>query len=104
MQVTREELLLQVDQARWEWLKPHYQRGALIVVDGMLELAEVGERIAMDDTATVQSWLASRMLIKPTAEQFAEWEQQPDRLFAMLVVSPFVLVQETDLENKTKFA
>lgn len=99
MQVTREELLMQVDQARWEWLKPHFHRGALIVVDGMLELAEVGERIAADDTATVQSWLASRMLAKPTAEQLAAWEQLPDRSFAMLVVSPFVLVQENDPEK-----
>lgn len=94
MQVTREELSLQVDQARWEWLKPHYQRGVLIVVDGMLELAEVGERIAADDTASVKSWLASRMIVKPTAEQFEGWEQQPDLQFAVLVVSPFVLMQE----------
>lgn len=94
MQVTREELVHQIDQARWEWLKPHYERGGLILVDGMLELSEVGERIAADDTVMVQAWLASRMISKPTAEQLADWDQQPEQMFVMLVISPFVLIQE----------
>lgn len=99
MQVHKEELAHQIDQARWEWLKPHHERGSLIVVDGMLELAEVGERIAADDTASVQTWLASRMIVKPTVEQLAGWDQEPAKLFAMLVVSPFVLIQEVIVEK-----
>lgn len=93
MQIDRQELAQQVDQARWEWLRPHQERGALIVVDAMLELADVGERLAMDDAATVQAWLASQMIAKPTPEQLDAWNQQPQLLFSMLVVSPFVLIQ-----------
>ncbi len=104
MQATKDDLALQVDQARWEWLQPHHERGVLLLVDGMLELAEVGERIAADDTACVQSWLASRMLGRPTPEQLADWGHEPGRQFSMLVVSPFVLIQELSAENKTKFA
>ena len=91
----------QVDTARWQWLRAHNERGALILVDEMLELATVGEQVAADDTAAVQSWLASRLLSKPTAEQIAAWDETPEKSFGMLVVSPFVLIQELDApENK----
>jgi hypothetical protein len=86
----------QVDTAQWQWLRAHNERGALILVEGMLELAEVGERLVADDSATVQAWLASSLLSKPTAEQIAVWNAAPAKLFSMLVVSPFVLIQEQD--------
>lgn len=95
MQIDRQELAQQVDQARWEWLLPHHKRDALIWVDSMLELADVGERLAVDDAATVQAWLASHMIARPSPDQLDEWNRQPQRMFAMLVVSPFVLIQET---------
>lgn len=94
MQIDTQELAQQVDQARWEWLVPHQERGTLIWVDAMLELAEVGERLAVDDAATVQTWLASHMIAKPSLDQLDAWNRQPERLFDMLVVSPFVLIQE----------
>lgn len=90
----RAELAGQVDMAKWQWLRAHGERGALILVDGMLDLAEVGERLAADDSATVQGWLASHLVMKPTAEQLALWDATPDKPFQMLVVAPFVLIQE----------
>ena len=90
-------LAAQVDTAQWQWLRAHNERGALILVEGMLGLAEVGERLVADDSATVQAWLASALLSKPTAEQVAAWDAVPAKPFAMLVVSPFVLIQEQDL-------
>ncbi len=84
----------QVDTARWQWLRAHNERGALILVDEMLELAFVGERVAADDTAAVKSWLASTLLSRPTAEQIAAWDVEPEKPFSMLVVSPFVLIQQ----------
>ena len=86
----------QIDTAQWQWLRAHNERGALILVEGMLELATVGERVAADDTAAVQSWLASHLLSRPTAEQITAWNLVPEKPFAMLVVSPFVLIQEQD--------
>lgn len=86
----------QVDTAQWQWLRAHNERGALILVEGMLELAEVGERLVADDSAAVQAWLASSLLSKPTAEQVAAWDAAPAKPFSMLVVSPFVLIQEQD--------
>ncbi len=90
----------QVDAAQWQWLRAHNERGALILVEQLLELATVGERVAADDAVAVQSWLASRLLSKPTAEQSTAWDATPDKPFAMLVVSPFVLIQELDAPEK----
>lgn len=91
---TVEKLSKEVDVARWEWLRAHNERGALIVVNRGLDLAEVGERIAADDSSMVQRWLVSNLLAKPTDVQIAAWEKEPARQFATLVISPFVLIQE----------
>ena len=96
-ETVRAELALQVDVALWHWLQPHNERGALILVDSMLDLAEVGACLAADDGVQVQSWLASQLLAKPTAEQLECWNREQSKSFRMLVVSPFVLIQEPDV-------
>ena len=90
------ELAAQIDRARWDWLKAHNERGGLIIVDRTLDLAEVGERLAADDAALVGRWMASRLLSKPAAEDIAGWNGAPDREFRVLIISPFVLMQELD--------
>lgn len=89
-----EELALQVDVAEWGWLRPHGERGGLVVVSPLLDLAEVGARVAADDAAAIQSWIAAGDMGKPTAPQLEAWDAAPDRRFRMLVVSPYVLIQE----------
>ena len=101
---SQEELALQIDVAQWQWLRPHVERGGLILVDPMLELACVGACLAADNSAQVQGWLASGLLAKPTAGQIERWSGQPENCFTMLVVSPFVLIQEqgADVDSKTQ--
>jgi hypothetical protein len=91
---TREELAAQIDMAEWEWLRPHNERGALIVVKQVLDLAEVGEKMAADDSKAMQNWVAANFVAKPTQEQIATWEQEPALTFSVLIISPFVLIQE----------
>ena len=91
---TVEKLAREVDVAQWEWLRAHNERGALVIVNRGLDLADVGERIAADDSPMVQRWLVSNLLAKPTAEQVAAWNNEPARNFSTLVISPFVLIQE----------
>jgi len=86
----------EIDSAEWEWIRPHGERGAVVIVDRMLVLAEVGAVIANDDTVTVRGWLASGMISKPSEELMESWDQQPGKRFSMLVVDPFVLVQEQE--------
>jgi hypothetical protein len=92
----KDKLSLEIDIAQWQWLEPHSQRDALFVVSRDLDLVEVGEKLAADDADTVQRWLASRLVQKPSSEQLASWGKESSRNFKMLIVSPFILIQESD--------
>ena len=77
----------------WQELQPFFARGAVLRVDGSLDLVEVATAIAQDDGAKVQGWLVAggvRKLLDSDAEDFAS--RDPD-LWAV-VVAPWVLVQE----------
>jgi hypothetical protein len=91
---TREELAVQIDVAKWEWLRAHSGSGALVMIDRMLDLAEVGAALAADDAAAVQRWMASGLIAKPDDGQMLTWDQAPEKPFNMLIVSPFVLMQD----------
>ncbi len=90
----REELARSVDEAEWGWLRAHLERGGLIVVGRGLDLVDAGLKIAADDSAAVRGWIDARLLTKPSPEQVASWDLDPGREFQVLIVSPYVLIQE----------
>ena len=96
---TREELALNIDEAQWQWLKPHLERGALITVAAALDLAEAGERIAADDSESLTAWISSGKVGKPTEEEIAAWDKVPGKKFLTLIISPYVLIQEIGVMN-----
>jgi|OpeIllAssembly_1097287.scaffolds.fasta_scaffold2698021_1 hypothetical protein len=91
---TREELAGQVDEAEWGWLRAHLERGGLIVVAPELELAEVAVAMAADDAATVARLVQAGRLAKPSGAQIVAWDAEPGKKFLMLIVSPYVLIQD----------
>ncbi|MEB3290652.1 MAG: DUF2288 domain-containing protein [Leptolyngbya sp.] len=88
------ELTEMVGPAEWRWLSPHADRGAVVLVDALLNLPEVGLAIATDDVATVNRWMAEALIARPTPTQLATWGQNQGKRFLSLIVQPFVLVQE----------
>lgn len=94
---SREELALTVAEAEWQWLKPHM--GRLVTVAAAIDLAEAGERIAADDTLQVSTWVERGIIGKPTAAEIGRWDLTPAKMFLMLVVSPYVLIQEIGTMN-----
>ncbi|MDO9081193.1 MAG: DUF2288 family protein [Desulfuromonadales bacterium] len=88
---------LGVEFVAWHWLRPHQQRDALWVVIAGLDLEIVGTALTRDNTAAVRAWLADGSLSKPKQEQLDHWESEPGQALAMLIVQPFVLVQEQTL-------
>ncbi len=88
------ELTEMVGPAEWRWLSPHADRGAVVLVDALLNLAEVGLAIATDDVATVNRWMAEALITRPTPAQLEAWGQTQGKHFQALIVQPFVLVQE----------
>ncbi len=91
---TKEELALTVDEAEWDWLRAHLERGGLIVVAPELDLVDTGSKVASNDAAAVDGLIASGKLAKPSQEQLAAWNEQREKRFSTLIISPFVLIQE----------
>lgn len=89
------ELTESIDQAEWEWLVPHSERDAVILVVG-LDLAEVGTAIVNDNTSFVQRWIAEGLLYKPSPQQKADWNLNQTKRFKALIVQPYVLIQEDE--------
>lgn len=90
----RAELKEMVGPVQWEWLKPHVQRDAVVVVNSQLDLLAVGEALATDNTQVVARWITEQLVSKPNAEQLAAWSRENKRLTS-LIVQPFVLVQDS---------
>ncbi|MEH2461232.1 DUF2288 domain-containing protein [Nostoc sp.] len=97
----RAELTEILDEAEWEWLIPHVQRDAVILVAPELNLVDVGVAIASDHIPSVQQWIDQQLITKPTTVQVGEWNsdafselRQRTKRFNTLIVQPYVLVQE----------
>lgn len=99
MTVSQQELTAKIDLAEWFMLRAHLERGGLIVVDSMLDLAEVGAGVAADDVKAIERWIVSGLLGKPTEQQIACWDAEKGKRFRCLIVSPYVLVQEESPEK-----
>ena len=78
----------------WRELKIHLQRDAIITVSTALDIITVAAAVANDDKAAVEGWIHNNQLGKPTEEQLKSWEEHQDKSFKMLIVQPFILVQE----------
>lgn len=93
MQDLRAELLENLDEAEWQWLIPHVQRDALVVVASDLDLLDVGIAIASDNVASVQKWIGEELIYKPSPNLLSEWNSDRTKRFNTLIVQPYVLVQ-----------
>ena len=93
MSISAQDLLKEIDVADWALLRAHLERGGVIVVDLGLNLAEVGAYVAADDMKTINAWITAGKLGKPAATDIARWDRE-GQIFNVLVISPFVLIQE----------
>jgi len=90
----KEELSLSIDEAEWSWLHAHLERGGLILVSDSIELSEAAIMIANDNTEIISEWVNTGKIGKPTISQVDHWNNEKQKKFSMLIVSPFVLIQE----------
>ena len=81
-------------EVNWRELKIHLKRDAIIVVSVELDLIDVGVAVADDDKTLVETWVTSNQLNKPTEKQLESWEQSPEQRFQMLIVQPFIRIQD----------
>jgi hypothetical protein len=98
----RQELTELLDQATWEWLLPHAERDAVIIVDPQLALVDVGMAIVEDQSQAVQHWISEALLAKPTLEQKIVWEKTENIQFTALIVQPYVLIQTLSGQSRER--
>ncbi|MDD2367250.1 MAG: DUF2288 family protein [Desulfuromonadaceae bacterium] len=91
---SKEEMALTIDEAEWGDLRAHLGRDGLILVDDTLDLADTAHKVAADDVQIIQKLVENGMLGKPSEAKIRIWEENKNRKFAMLIVSPYVLFQE----------
>lgn len=80
----------------WRELRIHLQRDAIIFVSAGLDLVAVAVAVAEDDKGCVAQWISTGEVGKPDKDQLASWESDLDRPFRMLIVQPFILIQEVN--------
>ncbi|MDB9323831.1 MULTISPECIES: DUF2288 domain-containing protein [Cyanophyceae] len=90
----RTELTENLDEAEWDWLIPHVQRDAVIVVAQILDLLDVGVAIASDQIPSVQQWIDEGLMAKPSETQLGNWNSDRTKRFQTLIIQPYVLIQE----------
>jgi hypothetical protein len=83
-----------LDEAELEWLKPHIQKDAVIIVDANLDILDVGVAIASDNTQSVQHWIGEQLLVKPSPEILNRWNANPTQRFQAMIIQPYILVKE----------
>ncbi len=88
----RRELNEQTAQMNWSELERFFASGNVISVAPVLDLIDVGARIAADDKASVLDWMQAGLLQKVNDEQAGTW-QSSNALLWTVVVKPWILVQ-----------
>lgn len=81
-----------IDDARWDILKPHHEREALFMLDEHLDLAAVGFAMARDEVEYIKQWINANEVYRPTDEQIELWEKNNTE-FQYLIIQPYVLVK-----------
>ena len=81
-------------EADWELLKPHHNRGALFIVDGELNLVEVGIDVALDRAESVKSAMNKSLIRRPEEAELIHWDKiLNNKIGKFLIVSPYVFLQ-----------
>jgi len=87
-----EKLTNDIDEAKWELIKDHHDRGSAFLVDDSLDLVAVGVAMAKDQVEYIRTWLSEEKILQPTEELITTWKEA-DVYFRYLIVQPYVLIQ-----------
>ena len=90
----RAQLTELLDEAELEWLKPHIQKDAVIIVVPELDLLDVGVAISNDNTQSIQHWISEQLLVKPSQKILNRWNSNSNQRFQALIIQPYILVKE----------
>lgn len=90
----RKKLQDDLDTVDWLALRSQLRRDSVILVAPELDLVEVAWSVARDRAAEVAGWIAAGQLRKPEQAELTAWERELDKPFRMLIVAPYLFIQE----------
>ena len=89
----RERLQGDIAKISWQEIIPHAKRDAVVVINQKLDLLDVAEAIALDNTLMVNNWITKNLITKPSMIQLNDWNNSPETKFVTAIVQPFVIIQ-----------
>lgn len=78
---------------RFSELKTEILGDFIILVSEDLDLVEVAEACALDDTSSFQTWMEKEQIRKPDADELGILKKTDD-LFDCCIVKPFLFLQK----------
>jgi hypothetical protein len=95
---TRDLLNAQAGKLTWPELARHFARGVVISVDPTEDLIEVAECLVKDSSDIVERLYLQGKLHRADDDDAIRWQEHSSEFWAV-VVAPWVLVQECDLNR-----
>lgn len=89
-----QKLKAEISDVEWEFLRPHYARGGLLLISPILDLALVASCFATDKKYAVETWLKQKDIVVVSEEEAKLWDQNPQKKFSFVIVQPYVLAQQ----------
>jgi len=96
----RQKLNLETGQIEWSELQRHFARGVVIALGTELDLVEVALKFTEDDSSVIENWLATGKIRRADDDDARNWEQTGAAFWA-IVVAPWVLVQEINIDAES---
>ena len=89
----RAKLNLETSRIHWHELQTYFARGHVVRVAPDLDLLEVAEELAADNTSCFEQWMSSGQVGDVAPQTAQQWFNANTELWAV-VVAPWVLVQD----------
>lgn len=95
----KETLNSETGVINWTELLRYFARGVVIKVDTNVDLIDVAQKIATDNTADISAMLNAGTVARASDDDAKDWTKRcPD--FWCVVTAPWVLVQEKSIPDK----
>jgi len=89
-----EQLQTQIQQCPFTDLEAHIARGALIILDSSLDLAQTTLLVVDDETAKISDLIERELIKKPSQEFIEKFSADKSSVrFEFLIAQPFVLAK-----------
>ncbi|MBD64586.1 MAG: hypothetical protein CME62_05240 [Halobacteriovoraceae bacterium] len=96
----KEKLKTEIEEADWSMIKPHVERGAVLLISSQLDLLDVGVAIAQDKVQFIKLWLDEGLITKTDdIDSKAFEEDQFKKQFKFIIIQPYVLIQHVTTLN-----